>query len=134
MDEFETSLRIVAEESGVQVYAVEYKLAPEWRFPTQLNEYAFVVEWLQNGGGKARGVHSDRVCGEGDSAGGNMTTALSLRMRDEGKKPLKAQILLYPEARIPFDTPAAWENNSGYYLKYMWTNTSILALSNVLFD
>ncbi|MCJ1382056.1 hypothetical protein MMC17_005168 [Xylographa soralifera] len=117
VDEFENGLRIVAEKSGVQVYAVEYKLAPEWRFPTQLDEYSCVVEWLQNEGGRARGVHPDRVCGGGDSAGGNMTTALSLRFKDEGKKPLKAQILLYPEARIPFDTPAASENNSGYYLE-----------------
>jgi len=46
-----------------------------------------------------------------------MTAALSLRRRDEGKKPLAAQILLYPEARLPFDTPAASENNSGYYLE-----------------
>lgn len=38
-------------------------------------------------------------------------------MHDEGKKPLKAQILLYPEARLPFDTPAATENNSGFYLE-----------------
>ncbi|KAK6085099.1 alpha beta hydrolase fold-3 domain protein [Seiridium cupressi] len=36
---------------------------------------------------------------------------------DEGKKPMKAQILLYPEARLPFDTPAASENNSGLYLE-----------------
>lgn len=38
-------------------------------------------------------------------------------MHDEGKKPLKAQVLLYPEARLPFDTPAATENNSGFYLE-----------------
>ncbi|MCJ1472719.1 hypothetical protein MMC13_001368 [Lambiella insularis] len=46
-----------------------------------------------------------------------MTAALSLRLKDGKRKPLKAQILLYPEARIPFDTPAASENNSGYYLE-----------------
>ena len=46
-----------------------------------------------------------------------MTAALSLRRRDEGKKPLAAQMLLYPEARLPFDTPTAFENNSGYYLE-----------------
>lgn len=46
-----------------------------------------------------------------------MTAAISLRRRDEGKKPLAGQLLLYPEARLPFDTPAASENNSGYYLE-----------------
>ncbi|MCJ1359491.1 MAG: hypothetical protein MMC33_009493, partial [Icmadophila ericetorum] len=102
---------------GYTVYAVEYRLVPVWRFPTQLDEYACVLQWIQGKGGKARGVHPDRVYGGGDSAGGNMTAALSLRLRDEGKKPLKAQILLYPEARLPFDTLAATENNLGYYLE-----------------
>ncbi|CZR52818.1 uncharacterized protein PAC_02695 [Phialocephala subalpina] len=100
------------------VYAVEYRLALEWRFPTQLDEYVAVAEWLHGSGGKERGVSSEKVMGGGDSAGGNMTTAVSLRLRDEGKKPLVAQILLYPEARLPFDTPAASENNSELYLEY----------------
>lgn len=46
-----------------------------------------------------------------------MTAALSLRLLDQGKTPMKAQMLLYPEARLPFDTPAASENNSGLYLE-----------------
>jgi acetyl esterase/lipase len=62
-------------------------------------------------------VNPERVMGGGDSAGGNMTAAVSLRLRDEGKKPLSAQVLLYPEARLPFDTKAASENNSGLYLE-----------------
>jgi acetyl esterase/lipase len=61
VDEFENGLRIVAEESGVQVYAVEYRPAPEWRLPTQLNEYVAVTEWLQGQGWKARGLNQDRV-------------------------------------------------------------------------
>jgi acetyl esterase/lipase len=44
VDEFENGLRIVAEESGAQVYAVEYRLAPEWRFPMQLDDYVAVAE------------------------------------------------------------------------------------------
>ncbi|PVH83808.1 hypothetical protein DL98DRAFT_615131 [Cadophora sp. DSE1049] len=117
VDEFENGLRIVAERGGVQVYAVEYRLAPEWRYPTQPDEYLAVIEWLQGEGGKKRGVSSERVMGGGDSAGGNMTAAVSLRLRDEKKKPLAAQILLYPEARLPFDTKSAVENNSGLYLE-----------------
>lgn len=58
-----------------------------------------------------------KVCGGGDSAGGNMTAALALRLMDQGKRQMAAQILLYPQARVPFDTPAAEENNSGYYLE-----------------
>lgn len=46
-----------------------------------------------------------------------MTAATTLRRKDKNQEPLAAQILLYPEARVPFDTPAAVENNSGYYLE-----------------
>jgi acetyl esterase/lipase len=117
VDEFENGLRLLAEASGVQVYGIDYRLAPEFKYPTSLDEYSAIVDWLQSDGGQARGVHPDRVAGGGDSAGGNMTAAMSLRRRDEGKKNLAAQILLYAEARLPFDTPAASENNSGYYLE-----------------
>ncbi|KAK3081143.1 hypothetical protein LTS18_009816 [Coniosporium uncinatum] len=117
MDEFENGLRLLAEDSGVQVYGVDYRLAPEFKFPTQLDEYLAVVDWLQGEAGKTRGVHTDKVLGGGDSAGGNMTAAIALRRRDEGKKNIAGQILFYPEARLPFDTPAASENNSGYYLE-----------------
>lgn len=116
VDEFENGLRIVAEESGVQVYGVEYELAPEWLFSKQLDEYAAMADWLHGEGGKARGVNPERVMGGVDSAGGNMTPAVSLRLRDEGKRPLSAHVLLYPEASLPFDTKAASEN-SGLYLE-----------------
>ncbi|KAF1362587.1 alpha/beta-hydrolase [Lizonia empirigonia] len=88
VDEFENGLRLLAEESGVQVYGIDYRLAPEHKFPVQLDEYDAVIDWLQSGGGK-----------------------------EYGKKALNSQILLYPEATLPFDTPAAVENNSGYYLE-----------------
>jgi len=117
VDEFENGLRIVAEKAGIQVYGVEYRLAPEFPYPTQLDEYEAVLQWVQGEGGKARGVNPDKVCGGGDSAGGNMTAALALRLMNQGKKRMAAQILLYPEARVPFDTPAAEENNPGLYLE-----------------
>lgn len=46
-----------------------------------------------------------------------MTAAIALRRRDEGKANLAGQMLYYPEARLPFDTPAATENNTGLYLE-----------------
>lgn len=120
VDEFENGCRLLAEESSVQVYAVEYRLAPEWQFPTQLDEYQAALQWVQNEGGAERGVNPQRVCGGGDSAGGNMTAALCLRVRTmkaSRVQPMRAQVLLYPETRLPFDTPAAAENNSGLYLE-----------------
>jgi hypothetical protein len=45
-----------------------------------------------------------------------MTAALSLRLRDEGKRAMAGVFLLYPEPMLPFGTSAATENNRGPYL------------------
>ncbi|KAI1807427.1 Alpha/Beta hydrolase protein [Daldinia bambusicola] len=117
VDEFENGLRLLAEAAHMITVGVEYRLAPEFAFPTQLDEYEDVLAWARGPAGARLGIDPDRVLGGGDSAGRNMTAALCLRLHDAGKKPPKAQILLYPEARLPFDTPAAEENTSGYYLE-----------------
>ncbi|KAI9064495.1 hypothetical protein FKP32DRAFT_1675974 [Trametes sanguinea] len=106
IDDFEHGLRVLAEASGCQVYAVEYHRAPEHRYPTQLDEYSAIVDWVQGPEGQRRGVHPDKVAGGGDSGGGNITAALALRQRDKGKKNIAAQLLVYREARLPFDTKA----------------------------
>lgn len=92
-------------------------MAPEHRFPTQLDEFSAVVDWVQTIEGAKREIVPDLVFGDGDSTGGNTTEALALRRRDEEKKNFAGQLLRYPESRVPFDTPAATENNSGYYLE-----------------
>ncbi|EXK28949.1 hypothetical protein FOMG_14803 [Fusarium oxysporum f. sp. melonis 26406] len=112
VDEFENDLRIVAEESGAVIIGVEYRLALERSLPIQLDDYDSVINWVQGDEGRKRGISPDQVCGGGDSAGGNMTAAASLPRKDNRKKPLKAQLLLYPEKRLHFNTKEAIENNS----------------------
>lgn len=97
VDEFENDLRIVAEESGAVIIGVEYRLALERSLPIQLDDYDSVINWIQGDEGRKRDISPDQVCGGGDSAGGNMTAAASLPRKDNRKKPLKAQLLLYPE-------------------------------------
>ena len=93
-------------------------MAPEHHFPTQLDEYSAIIDYLQKPeNARLYGISADLIFGGGDSAGGNMTEAICLRRKDENKQPLAGQLLLYPESRLPFDTGAASENNSGYYLE-----------------
>lgn len=84
-----------AERSDDVPTGVDYPLAPEHHFPTQFDEYSAVVNWAPGKGGSERGICSEFVFEGGDSAGGNMTAALSLRRRDQGLKALAGQILLY---------------------------------------
>lgn len=116
VDQFEGAMRIFAEEGNIQVFAVEYRLAPEFRFPTQLGEAESVLRYLV-AHARELGVDADRIAIGGDSAGGNMSAVLSQMMRD-GKGPkIALQLLLYPECKLPFDTVAGRENVSGYYLE-----------------
>jgi acetyl esterase/lipase len=76
-----------------------------------------VIDWAQGEEGQSRGTNPKLVLGGGDSTGSNMTEAITLRRRDEGKPNIAGQLLLYPESRVPLDTSAAVENNTGYYLE-----------------
>lgn len=126
LDQFETAMRLLAEGSGAQVYCVDYKLAPEYQWPVQIEEGEFVVRWLFEHAVE-RGIDPARIALSGDSAGGNMTCTISLKLRDENGPKLALQMPLYPEAQMPFDTPAGIENVSGGYvdtagvLLFLWS-------------
>jgi acetyl esterase len=125
LDQFETAMRLLAEGSGAQVYCVDYKLAPEYQWPVQIQEGEFVVRWLHEHAAE-RGVDPDRIALSGDSAGGNMTCTISLKLRDENGPKLALQMPLYPEAAMPFETRAGIENVAGGYvdtagvLQFVW--------------
>ncbi len=115
LDQFETAMRRLCERSGAQVYAVDYKLAPEYQWPVQIEEGEFVVRWLMERAAE-RQVDPKRVALGGDSAGGNQTCVIAQKLRDENGPKLALQMPLYPEAKMPFDTPAGVENVSGGYV------------------
>lgn len=116
LDQFEVPMRIFAEDSGAQIYIVEYRLAPEYKFPVQIEENEFVVRWLFKHAAE-RGVDPSRIALSGDSAGGNMTCVIALKLRDEGGPRLALQMPLYPECSLPFETKAGVENRTGLYLE-----------------
>ena len=115
LDQFDTAMRRLCEGARVQVYAVDYKLAPEYQWPVQIEEGEFVVRWLFDHAAE-RGVDPARIALGGDSAGGNQTCVITQKLRDEGGPKLKLQLPLYPETKMPFDTPAGVENRSGGYV------------------
>src|SRR5580658_4668939 len=115
LDQFESAMRLFAENSGAQVYCVDYKLAPEYQWPVQMEEGEAVVHWLFKNAVE-RGVDPNRIALSGDSAGGNMTCTISLKLRDEKGPKLALQMPLYPEAAMPFNTRAGVENRSGSYV------------------
>ncbi|GGL60910.1 acetylhydrolase [Streptomyces fumigatiscleroticus] len=115
-DEFELPMRIIAETAGIKTYVVDYHLAPESKYPVQIEENEFALRWLRTHA-REQGVDPCRIALGGDSAGGNMTCAITLKLRDEGGPVPAAQVLLFPEAALPFDTESGSENRTGHYLE-----------------
>jgi acetyl esterase len=74
---------------------VEYSLAPEAKFPIQIEQSYAVAHWIRERG-EAEGFDSSRVAVAGDSAGGNMATVLPIMAKQRGDQQFVHQSLYYP--------------------------------------
>ncbi|MDJ0390788.1 alpha/beta hydrolase [Roseomonas sp. E05] len=80
---------------GACVVAVDYRLAPEHRYPAALEDCAAALRWLR-AEAMALGIDPARLAVGGDSAGGNLAAVLALMARDGAVPPVAFQMLLYP--------------------------------------
>ncbi len=91
------------------VVLIDYRLAPEHPYPAQLEDSLQVWHWMRDHGA-AYNIDPDRIIGAGDSAGGLMTAALALTLRDLGLPQLQAMVLIYPMLGGDIDTPSYLRN------------------------
>jgi acetyl esterase len=87
--------REIAHATNAVVISVEYGLAPEHPFPAGLDDCETVTRWAL-AHAEELGVSSSWVAVAGESAGGNMSAAVTLRLRGNTEVPLAAQVLIYP--------------------------------------
>lgn len=118
-DTYERACARLAAETEHIVVSVEYRLAPEYKFPTGLEDCYAVAKAMYTGE-LGQGINPEKITLIGDSAGGNITAAISLMARDRGEFEVKRQILIYPATygdyneATPFDS--VHENGSDYIL------------------
>ncbi|GET35542.1 alpha/beta hydrolase [Microseira wollei] len=97
------------------VVSVDYRLAPEHKFPAALDDAYAALKWVV---ANAIELHIDpaRVGVAGDSAGGNIAAALALMARDKGEPKLVYQLLMYPVIQNDFNTESYLKYASGFGL------------------
>jgi acetyl esterase len=98
--------------SGALVVAVDYRLAPEHKFPAAVEDCLAAYRWLRS---HAREIGGDpaRVGVGGDSAGGNLSAVVSQLAADAGEPVPSCQVLIYPSVDFGLDTPSHRELADG---------------------
>ncbi len=115
IDSHDSVCRGLARRAGCLVLSVDYRLAPEHRFPAALEDAWAAMSWLHD---NAAGIGADpgRLAVGGDSSGGNLAAVLARWSRDRGGPRPAAQVLIYPVIDIDLDTPSYRTVGTGYGL------------------
>jgi len=107
--------RSLAKASGAVVISIDYRLAPEHRFPAAVDDCYAATRWVA-ANASGLGIDPARIAVGGDSAGGNLATAACLLAKERGGPNIRAQALIYPATDCTFDTPSFHQFGDGYYL------------------
>lgn len=97
--------RALANAARCIVVAVDYRLAPEHKFPAAADDAIAATRWISDNGQRL-GIDASRLAVGGDSAGGNLSAVVSLDARDRGGPPLAFQLLIYPSTDMSMDWPS----------------------------
>lgn len=101
--------------AGIVVISVDYRLAPEHRFPAAADDCIEATRWVMQQAA-ALGIDATRVAVGGDSAGGNLAAVVSLAQREAGGPIPAAQLLIYPATDMRLQTASHRDNAQGYLL------------------
>jgi acetyl esterase len=115
-------VRELAVGAGAAVVFPVYRLCPEARYPTALEECYVVARWVARHG-QEHGLDAQRLAVAGDSVGGNMATVIALLSRERGEPDIRLQVLFYPVTDAAFDTESYHQFAEGYHLRrdaMMW--------------
>jgi acetyl esterase len=124
-DSHDGGTRELCAQAGAIVVSVDYRLAPEHKFPVAAEDCHAALLWATEHATELGG-DATRLAITGDSAGGNLAAAVALMNRDRGGPPLALQALVYPVIDPACATPSAVANGEGYLLttasmKWMWS-------------
>jgi acetyl esterase len=115
LDTHDTLCRELANASGCAVVSVDYRLAPEHRFPAAVEDAIAATHWVQRNA-DAIGLDGSRLAVGGDSAGGNLAAVVAIASRDARREPIAFQLLIYPATDMRRSAASHTTNGQGYLL------------------
>ncbi|MXZ47195.1 MAG: alpha/beta hydrolase [Chloroflexi bacterium] len=108
------ALRLLANVANCVIVSIDYRLAPEHRFPAAVDDCLAATRWVAEHAAEV-GVDPSRIAVGGDSAGGNLAAVVAQLARDGGPD-LAFQLLVCPVTDSDFSRKSYISNNEGYLL------------------
>lgn len=115
LDTHDGLCRVLCRESGARVIAVDYRLAPEHRFPAAVDDAYAALCWIA-AHADSLGVDARRIAIGGDSAGAALATVSARTAKEKNGPALALQLLMFPPADLAADTPSRQNWADGYFL------------------
>ena len=118
LDSHDDVCRYLCHHAGCLVASVDYRLAPEHRFPAALDDCDAATRWVAGNAGRL-GADPARLAIGGDSAGGNIACGVTLKARERGEPAIAFQLLIYPATDLAGESESKRLYSSGYLLNSM---------------
>ena len=117
LDSHDVVCRKLADEGELIVISVDYRLAPEHKFPAAVDDAITATKWIADSS-RQLGIDASRLTVGGDSAGGNLAAVLAIAARDGNGPAIAGQVLIYPAIDFAMTHPSHSEPETSILLTH----------------
>jgi acetyl esterase len=117
LDSHDVVCRKLADEGQLIVIAVDYRLAPEHKFPAAVEDVVTATKWIADNA-RQLGIALSRLSVGGDSAGGNLAAVAAISARDGNGPAIAGQVLIYPATEFALTHPSHSEPETSILLTH----------------
>jgi acetyl esterase len=117
LDSHDVVCRKLADEGELIVISVDYRLAPEHKFPAAIDDAIVATKWIAENA-RQFGVDASRLLVGGDSAGGNLAAVVAIAARDGNGPAIAGQVLIYPATDFAMTHPSHREPETSILLTH----------------
>jgi acetyl esterase len=117
LDSHDVVCRKLADEGQLIVISVDYRLAPEHKFPAAVDDAIAATKWIA-GNARELGIDASRLSVGGDSAGGNLATVIAISAREGNGPAIAGQVLVYPATDFSLRHPSHSEPETDLLLSH----------------